>query len=161
MDDFKQIEKHVAEAHGATAKGTRKAIGDFLLNGDIRNPVNVKSNNVAKTNYSPNIISGKRLIKWLENKDQNLYFIFVDYQKTSSGLQVIKDSGLIKIENISWDCLTIEAQGWGVIQMCKELKVDLAQSRELFLNRMRTAYEKYLDKEAAKHKKLRELIKNF
>ncbi|MCE7924757.1 MAG: hypothetical protein DYG98_17040 [Haliscomenobacteraceae bacterium CHB4] len=63
MDDYRAIEVEIAKRHGASAKGSRKSIGDFLLNGNIHQPVNVKSNNLAKTNYSPNIISAKRLIK--------------------------------------------------------------------------------------------------
>lgn len=61
MDDYRTIEIETAKKYGATAKGTRKSIGDFLLNNDIQEPVNVKSNNIEKTNYSPNIISAKRL----------------------------------------------------------------------------------------------------
>ena len=115
MDDYRTIEIETAKKHGATVKGTRKSIGDFLLDDDIQKPVNVKSNNVAKNNYSPNIISAKRLIKWLEQDENQLYFIFVNYKKTDKGVEVINDSGLVPVEQLSWDCLTIEAQGWGVI----------------------------------------------
>jgi hypothetical protein len=66
MDDYIQIEIEIAQRHGATAKGTKKSIGDFLLEDDNKRPVNVKSNNLEKNNYSPNIISAKRLIKWLK-----------------------------------------------------------------------------------------------
>lgn len=64
MDDYRRIEVDVAKKYGAVAKGTRKSLGDFLLDGDISKPVNVKSNNLDKKNYSPNIMSAKRLIKW-------------------------------------------------------------------------------------------------
>jgi len=51
MDDYIQIEIEIAKRHGAVAKGTKKSIGDFLLDDDIKRPVNVKSNNLDKSNY--------------------------------------------------------------------------------------------------------------
>lgn len=161
MDDYRAIEVETAKKHGATAKGTKKSIGDFLLNDDIQKPVNVKSNNIAKTNYSPNIISAKRLIKWLQQDGNQLYFIFVNYRKTDKGVEVIDDSGLVPVEHLSWDCLTIEAQGWGVIQMVGGLKIDEEQDLKGFFRGMKKAYEKYMDKETKKMAKIREMIKDF
>ncbi len=161
MDDYRRIEVETAKKHGATAKGTKKSIGDFLLGDDIRMPVNVKSNNISKSNYSPNIISAKRLIKWLQQDGNQLYFIFVDYKKTDEGLEVIDDSGLVPVQHISWNCLTIEAQGWGVIQMSGALEIDETQDFDGFFCGMKKAYEKYIDKEAQKQAKIREMIKGF
>lgn len=161
MDDYRAVEVETANKHGATAKGTRKSIGDFLLNDDIQKPVNVKSNNVDKNNYSPNIISAKRLIKWLQQDGNQLYFIFVNYKKTDKGVEVIDDSGLIPVQHISWDCLTIEAQGWGVIQMIGKVKIDESQDLKGFFRGMKKAYEKYMDKETQKMAKIREMIKDF
>jgi hypothetical protein len=161
MDDYRLIEIETAKKYGATAKGTKKSIGDFLLNDDIQKPVNVKSNNVAKSNYSPNIISAKRLIKWLEQDGNQLFFIFVDYTKTDKGVEVICDSNLIPVEHISWNCLTIEAQGWGVIQMSKPLEIDKTQDLKGFFRGMKTAYEKFMDKETKKMAQIREMIKDF
>jgi len=161
MDDYRAIEVEIAKKHGAIAQETRKSIGDFLLNGDIQKPVNVKSNNVAKSNYSPNLISAKRLIKWLQQDGNHLYFIFVNYRKTDKGLEVIDDSGLVPVEHLSWDCLTIEAQGWGVIQMSGELKIDRTQDKKGFFRGMKKAYEKYIDKENRKMAKIWEMIKDF
>ncbi|WP_062128941.1 hypothetical protein [Geofilum rubicundum] len=161
MDDYRTIEVQTAKKHGATAKGTRKSIGDFLLDDNIQKPVNVKSNNVDKNNYSPNIISAKRLIKWLKQNGNELYFIFVNYKKTDDGVIVIDDSGLIPVQHINWECLTIEAQGWGVIQMVGELKIDKNQDMKGFFRGMKTAYEKYMDKETRKMAKIREMIKDF
>jgi len=161
MDDYQKIENEIASRHNVFAKGTKKSIGDFLLNNDIHSPVNVKSNNLDKNNYSPNIISAKRLIKWIEKDKNELYFIFVDYKKTNQGLEIIEDSGLIPFEHISWECLTIEAQGWGVIQMSKSLIIDLNQDKKAFFKGMRNAYELYMDKETKKMVKIREMIKDF
>ena len=161
MDDYRAIEVETAKKHGATAKGTRKSIGDFLLNDNIQKPVNVKSNNIAKTNYSPNIISAKRIIQWLQKDGNQLYFIFVDYRKTDKSVEVIDDSGLVPVEHLSWECLTIEAQGWGVIQMVGGLKKDEKQDLKGFFRGMKKAYEKYMDKETEKMARIREMIKDF
>ena len=161
MDIYKQIETEIVLKHGAVAEGTRKAIGDFLLNNNIKQPVNVKSNNLAKKNYSPNIISAMKLIKWLQQEGNELYFIFVDYNINKAGLEIVKDSGLVAVHNISWNCLTIEAQGWGVIQMCKPLEVDMKQDLKGFFRGMKNAYEIYMSKEAKKVEIIKEMIKHF
>lgn len=161
MDDYIQVEIEIAKKHGATAKGTKKSIGDFLLGDDIRRPVNVKSNNLARRNYSPNIISAKRLIQWLKEDDNELFFIFADYKKTGLGIEIVNDSGLIPVYQISWNCLTIEAQGWGVIQMCRPLEVDRSQDLKSFFRGMKIAYEKYMIKETKKMAKIIEMIKDF
>lgn len=161
MDRYREIEVKLAEKHGAVAKGTRKSIGDFLLNNNPQKPVNVKSTNLANNNYSPNIISAMRLIKWLKQDGNELYFIFVDYNVTKDGLEIVKDSGIVAVHNISWNCLTIEAQGWGVIQMYKPVEVNLKQDLKGFLNGMKNAYEIYMRKEAKKVEIIKEMIKDF
>jgi hypothetical protein len=161
MDDYRKVEIEIAKRHNVSAVGSRKSIGDFLFDNKINMPVNVKSNDLNKNNYSPNIISAKRLIKWLEDEDNELFFIFVDYIKTKDGIEIIDDSGLIPVQHISWDCLTIEAQGWGVIQMPKTLVIDKTQDKKAFLKGMRIAYETYMDKETKKMSKIKEMIKDF
>lgn len=161
MDIYQAIEVEIAKKYNAVAKGTKKSIGDFLLENSIHRPVNVKSNNIHKKNYSPNIISAKRLIEWLKDDGNELFFIFVDYEIDDKGLKIIKDSGLIPIQHINWNCLTIEAQGWGVIQMCRPLEIDKEQSLKGFLKGMKIAYEKYLNKEAKKVEVIRKMIENF
>jgi hypothetical protein len=161
MDDFKKIEVEIAKRYGAITRGTKKSIGDFLINEDTSKAVNVKSNNVDKNNYSPNIISAKRLLNWLKKETNEIYFIFVDYKKTNNKIEIISESGLIPIHHISWDCLTIESQGWGVIQMNKKLKIDTNQDIKTFLSGLKSNYEKYLEKELVKFVKIREMIKDF
>jgi len=161
MDYYKEIEVKIANKHGAEAKESRKSIGDFFLEGNLSKPVNVKSNNLDKKNYSPNIISAKKLILWLKQEGNELYFIFVDYKIIEDKIEVIKDSGLIPFYQLSWNCLTIEAQGWGVVQMCKPLEINKEQDIKGFFKEMRVAYEKYMAKEANKVEKIKEMIKDF
>lgn len=150
MDDYKAIEKSIAKKYNAEAKGTKKSIGDFLLDNNDKKPVNVKSNNLGNNNYSPNIISAKRLIKWIEDPTNELYFIFVNYNKEGKEIKVVDDSGLIPVHHLSWNCLSIEAQGWGVIQMPKTLEIDSTQDVETFKKGLKKAYEHYISKEEKK-----------
>jgi len=65
MDAYEQIQAQMAKKYGKETT-TRKAIGDFMLSDN--HAVNVKSNNVDKENYSPNMISitgsfGARAVK--------------------------------------------------------------------------------------------------
>jgi len=161
MDDYRSIEVEIAKRFGVEAKSTRKSIGDFYLHNDLTKPVNVKSNNIAKKNYSPNIISGKKLIEWVHGTGNELYFIFVDYQKVDGKIEILRDSGLIPFFQLSWDCLSIEAQGWGVIQMNKDLKRDKEQTQAQFFKGMKIEYEKYIGKEERKMARIREMIKDF
>lgn len=150
MDPSKQIEQLMAKKY-AKPTTTRKAIGDFMLTDD--HAVNVKSNNVKKQNYSPNMISIKKMHEWVYENKKNLSFIFVDYEEKADKIKITKESKPIPIEHISWDCLSIEAQGYGVIQKVKELKVVPSQTKKEFYEGFLLAYKKYISKEAKKHEK--------
>jgi hypothetical protein len=148
MDAYSRIEKMMADKYG---KGTttRKAVGDFML--AENHAVNVKSNNVAKQNYSPNMISIKKMHKWVFEERNELSFIFVDYEESEDDLKVLKESELIAIEHISWECLSIEAQGYGVIQKIGPLKTNKDQTKRDFYKGFLAAYGKYRQKERKKH----------
>ncbi len=148
MDKYEEIELAIAVAYGKTTT-TRKAVGDFMLADD--HAVNIKSNNVDKQNYSPNMISIKKMHQWVFEEGNKLSFIFVDYKETKDGISIQKKSDLIPIENISWECLTIEAQGYGVIQMPKPLKVDKAQTKKDFYIGFQKEYDRFIEKERKKH----------
>lgn len=148
MDLYNTIEKLIADQHGK-ALGTRKAIGDFMLTHS--HAVNVKSNNVEKQNYSPNMISIKKMHEWVFEERSDLSFVFVDYKHQNGKLEVLKQSKLIPIEQLSWNCLSIEAQGYGVIQMCRSLEIVPDQTKSDFYKGFLSAYAKYLQKEKKKH----------
>jgi len=148
MDAYRKIENLMAGKYGKSTT-TRKAIGDFMLADN--HAVNVKSNNVAKQNYSPNMISIKKMHKWVFEERNELSFIFVDYEEKGDNLKILNETNLIPIEQISWDCLSIEAQGYGVIQKIGSLKIIRDQTKRDFYKGFLTAYEKYRQKENKKH----------
>ena len=111
MND-QEIEEIYAKKYNTTTT-TRKDIGDIYVEGI---PWNIKSNDLDKENYSPNLISADKLFDYL-NSGKTLKFLFVDYKEDS----IIKES-LVDATHISWDCLTIQCQGKGVIQISSDLK---------------------------------------
>lgn len=149
MDAYSKIEKLMADKYGK-ATTTRKAVGDFMLADN--HAVNVKSNNVAKQNYSPNMISIKKMHQWVFEDRNDLSFIFVDYEEDGDDFRILRVSKLIPIEHISWKCLSIEAQGYGVIQKIGLLKIIKHQTKRDFYKGFLSAYEKYRQKERKKHK---------
>jgi hypothetical protein len=148
MDAYSRIEKMMADKYGKSTT-TRKAVGDFMLADN--HAVNVKSNNVAKQNYSPNMISIKKMHKWVFEERNELSFIVVDYEEQGDDLKILSESDLIPIEHINWDCLSIEAQGYGVIQKIGPLKTIKDQTKRDFYKGFLVAYEKYRQKEHKKH----------
>ena len=97
------------------------------------------------------MISIKKMHEWVFENRNELSFIFVDYEEEGHDLKILKESGLIPIEQISWDCLSIEAQGYGVIQMNSELKTIKSQTKRDFYQGFLAAYDKYRKKEHKKH----------
>lgn len=155
MDVSQRIEELCRDKYGKSAT-TKKAIGDFMMS--ETHAVNVKSNNVDKQNYSPNMISIKRMHEWVFEQRNDLSFIFVDYKEVKGELEVINMSEPIRIEHLSWECLSIEAQGYGVIQMNRERTISPKQTKSEFYKGFLAAYNKYLQKEQKKHK---EFAKSF
>lgn len=148
MDAYVAIEQLVAQKYGKDTT-TRKAVGDFMLT--ETHAVNVKSNNVEKQNYSPNMISIKKMHKWVYEDKNELSFVFVDYREDGGDLKILNETDLIPLEHISWDCLSIEAQGYGVIQKVSALALDKTQTKSDFYRGFLNAYEKYRQKEINKH----------
>lgn len=158
MDAYEKIQTLMSDKFGKST-GTRKAIGDFMLSES--HAVNVKSNNVDKENYSPNMISIKKMHEWVFEERRDLSFLFVDYRQDAGELTILRESELIPVEHISWECLTIEAQGYGVIQMSCPLKIVENQTKREFYRGFLAAYDKYRQKELSKHERFsRKLIRN-
>jgi hypothetical protein len=97
------------------------------------------------------MISIKKMHKWVFEERNELSFIFVDYDEQGDDLKILSESDLIPLEHISWDCLSIEAQGYGVIQKIGPLRTIKAQTKRDFYKGFLVAYEKYRQKEHKKH----------
>jgi len=159
MDAYEKIQALMAKKYGKET-GTRKAIGDFMLSDN--HAVNVKSNNVDKENYSPNMISIKKMHEWVFEERKELSFLFVDYSELGGELTILKETAPIPIEQLCWDCLTIKAQGYGVIQMSSTRKIVKNQTKRDFYRGFLAAYDKYRQKELKKHEKFsKRFIKNL
>ena len=92
---------------------------------------------------------------------KELSFVFVDYEEQGNNLNILHESELIPIERISWDCLSIEAQGYGVIQKIGSLKIINDQTKRDFYKGFLSEYEKYRQKEHKKHENFsKKFIKN-
>ena len=65
-DKYQEVQEYCALKYKRSITTGKKDIGDFYL--DDKHPINVKSNNVEASNYSPNIISAKRLLIWLKER---------------------------------------------------------------------------------------------
>ena len=150
MDTYEKIEELIAHKYGKSTT-TRKSIGDFMLAED--HAVNVKSNNINKKNYSPNMMSIKQLHKWVFEEKKKLSFIFVDYEENGNDFKIINESDPIPIHHICWDCLSIEAQGYGVIQKVADLKINTNQTMRQFYEGFITEYNRFRNKETVKHEK--------
>jgi hypothetical protein len=97
------------------------------------------------------MLSIQKMHRWIFEERNDLSFIFVDYQEQGADLQILNESAPIPIEQISWDCLSIEAQGYGVIQKVRPLKIIPTQTKREFYIGFLAAYAKYLQKENKKH----------
>jgi FlaG/FlaF family flagellin (archaellin) len=144
-----QIEEMYAQKFN-TETTSRKNIGDLYVGGV---PINVKSTNVDKNNYSPNLISAKRAWEYLNNSENKLKFLFVKYRDVN-GFPNILEELMVDVEQIDWDCLTIQCQGNGVIQMCKPLKLNSNENREQWMVKLKDEYLSYIERQKMKLNKL-------
>ena len=150
-----RIEQIYADKYN-TKTTSRKDIGDIYVD-DV--PINIKSNDVNGENYSPNLMSADKLFDYLSDSNNELKFMFVDYENDGDEI-VILNERLVNAEHISWDCLSIQCQGRGVIQVSSSLKIDETQTREEFLKGFSPAYGQYLGKEREKLNILEEKYAN-
>tara|TARA_Y100001963_G_scaffold38457_1_gene53736 strand:+ start:2662 stop:3213 length:552 start_codon:yes stop_codon:yes gene_type:complete len=153
MDTYEIIEQACANKYGKNRASdkNRKSLGDFWL--DDTHAVDVKSSDVSKENFSPNLVSASKAEKWLSDGKQ-LSYIFVKYQIANDEVEIISETDLIPINHISWDCLSIQAQGKGVIQLRdNRLKIEV-QTVDEWLQGLARAYLTYINKEMEKLCKL-------
>jgi hypothetical protein len=143
-----KIEKIVAEQYGCKWEPAMKNIGDFYISEN--EAVNVKSSNIAKNNFAPNMVSAMKVYDYLRSGNL-LYFIFVDYKlKDNNEIDIVYISDLVPINYIDWSCLKIQTQGTGVIQMTHKNFHYNPQSEETWIDGLKTAYKTYIGREREK-----------
>lgn len=145
MDAYEKIEEIIAKKYGSSTT-SRKNIGDFMLSSE--EAVNVKSNNIHKNNFSPNMVAAKKVYDYLMSGSL-LYFVFVDYELLGKKINILEESDLIPINYIDWSCLSIQCQGNGVIQKPGPLTV-VNQSLDSWIHDLKNAYSLYIEKERNK-----------
>lgn len=145
MDGYEKIEEIIAKKYGSSTT-SRKNIGDFMLSSE--EAVNVKSNNIHKNNFSPNMVAAKKVYDYLMSGSL-LYFVFVDYELLGKKINILEESDLIPINYIDWSCLSIQCQGNGVIQKPGALTV-VNQSLDSWIHDLKNAYSLYIEKERNK-----------
>jgi len=158
MDAYEKIEEMIAKKYGSSTT-SRKNIGDFMLSSE--EAVDVKSNNVHKNNFSPNMVSAKKAYDYLMAGNL-LYFVFVDYELQGKHINILEESDLIPINYIDWSCLSIQCQGNGVIQKSGPLSI-VNQSLASWIQGLKNAYTLYIEKERNKLSNLENhlgLVKN-
>jgi hypothetical protein len=144
-DIYTKIEKIIADEYDAVLT-SRKDIGDFYIN-ENRDPVNVKSNNVDKVNFSPNIGSVQKILNFIEKyPNRNMIYIFVDYKIIDDNIEILNKTK-VNIEHIDWNCLAIQAQGLGVIQKPGNLLINKEQTREQWIKICWEKYKEYAKKQ--------------
>lgn len=149
-----QIEEHYALKANAEIT-SKKDIADYWETPNIA--VNVKSNNVKKNNFSPNLVSCKKIYDFLMIPKNQFKLIFVDYELTKNGYDILSDQTVL-IEEIDWSCLSIQCQGTGVIQRSKPLTLRSKVSRLEWISEFRQHYAEYIERQ---NKKLNELREHF
>ena len=64
----------------------------------------------------PNLSSQKKLFKWLQDEQNTLMYFFIFYEEVNNSFAI--NSTILKhIEEIHPDCLVVQAQGLGVLQI--------------------------------------------
>ena len=150
------LEKVVLEETKGIALPT-KHLGDVQL--DEHTLIDVKSIDVAKKFHMPNLSSQKKLFNWLHDEQNTLMYFFIFYEKIHNAFAI--NSTILKhIEEIHPDCLVVQAQGLGVLQIknMHKLKFVDKMSRKEWLKVLRVKVEEYYDKEELKIAKGRKFI---
>ena len=145
-----QIEKIYADKAGKTTT-SRKCIADYWETPNVA--VNVKSNDIHKENFLPRLVSCRPVYDFLKDPNNQLKFIFVYYDAIED-LKIVNESQPIYIEELDWDCLSINCQGDGFIAMKKKcVKKPILRSkvdRITWMSEFKTHYASYIQKEQIK-----------
>jgi|TARA_Y100000310_G_C20622336_1_gene784041 hypothetical protein len=137
-----------------------KHLGDIEI--DSTTIVDVKSTNVDKKFHMPNLASQKKLFDWLKEEQNTLMYLFIFYRKEGLNLFIEKWE-YCHIEEIDPECLVVQAQGLGALQIkdIKQLKFINKIPRKKWLNILKNMVQLYLMKEEIKIKKTRAMYEQI
>jgi len=94
-----------------------KDFGDIEIKyDDVFYKINIKTQNTSKTYSFPNLISINRARDFLIKPDNNLIYIFIEYEQIDSTAKIIKIR-VQKIESLDWSYLYIQNLGKGQLQI--------------------------------------------
>jgi hypothetical protein len=137
-----------------------KHLGDVEI--DNNTLIDVKSINVAKKFHMPNLASQNKLYKWLQDEQNTLMYLLIFYEKDGINLH-IKDWSINHIEEFDPECLVVQAQGLGALQIknVKNLKFVDKINRKKWLHILKSMVESFLLKEEKKIEKIRKMYKRI
>lgn len=113
--------------------------------------VDVKTHNVGTDFNMPNLISVRRVAKFLEEPTNNFCLLKIDYSQTDIEKPVQKVH-FVPIEHLDWSCLTLGALGWGQIQIAdaRTVTIDRSQTRKSWMLRLCDRLELFYPAEISK-----------
>ena len=164
------IESLVADTlisrHNATQAGSKRSIEDVMV-GDSTY-VDIKTTDINANFSMPNLISIERLRKLYQNPENQLVYIFVDYEVIDEELDAsiytqvkyaeIKSIEVRPIETISWCCMHIQSLGNGQLQLKNAHNTikRYEHSRDEWLAQLKSEALLYIEKQLSKLCKYRE-----
>lgn len=132
---------------------TRRSMEDLSFNDKYDNKyfVDVKTHRLDTEFNMPNITSVKRLLDFYAN-DNNFFCLLMVSYSVENDDHSVKEIIFHPIENLSWECLTFGALGWGQIQISDsnniqiEKNITRIQWMETFKDKVRSFYDTEIDK---------------
>lgn len=134
----------------------RRAMADLAFSDNDNNyfVIDIKTHNKNTSFNMPNLTSVERLARFYEDDKNFFVILLVEYSIVDSKI-VFEKVRFVPIENLSWDCLTIGALGWGQIQIANAnvISIDRELTRKKWMLQLCDALEAFYPKEILKIEK--------
>ena len=134
----------------------RRAMADLAFSDNDNNyfVIDIKTHNKNTSFNMPNLTSVERLARFYEDDKNFFVILLVEYSIVDSKI-VFEKVRFVPIENLSWDCLTIGALGWGQIQIANAnvISIDRELTRKKWMLQLCDALDVFYPKEILKIEK--------
>jgi len=112
-----------------TSHFNRRSMADlaFTDKSDFYHSVDIKTHRLDTVFNMPNLTSVERLSRYYEGDDNYFDLLLIAYSVKDLHINVEKVY-FVPIEQLSWQCLTIGALGWGQIQIANSNNIILEKS---------------------------------